>query len=330
MFDFDDVFSLYRSCRLCPRGCGVDRLSGQKGFCGETAALRLAAIEAHFGEEPPISGSHGSGTIFFTGCSLRCSICQNWQISLEGLGRCWSLAEVVSKLQSLSREHSIHNVNFVTPDHFFPHTILVARLLRRSGFEHPFVYNLSGYQLQSSLDMLEPVVDIYLVDFKYGDVDLARHVSRCHHYPSIALEAIGQMIQQKGFLDSFDNDAGANSSAPCGNSVPLARKGVLVRHLIIPGHLQNSLEALTMLFIEFGSGLPLSLMSQYTPVRSFAPDSPFNRRLNQEEFRLVLEHAFSLGFSNLFVQYPEKAPGQPQPFLPDFTAAHPFRGNIRP
>lgn len=308
----------YRSCILCPRRCRVDRTAGHgrpgRGVCGETDMLRVAYVGPHFGEEPPISGSNGSGTVFFTGCSLRCVYCQNHQISHEGIGTDMGLGELASKIQGMVLRHRVHNVNFVTPDHFFPHVFQLVSILREGGIDLPMIYNVSGYQSKASLIAAEAYADIYLPDYKYSDPALAAGLSRCRDYPSVALEAIATMVRQKGFLDAVSSGDG------------LARKGVLVRHLILPGKVQNSVHALTSLFVEFGPGLPLSLMSQYHPVGRHA-DPDLNRRVSREEFDHVLAHAEALGFEHLFVQFPEggEQNGALRPrFLPDFERDRPF------
>lgn len=335
MASFDSLneafFSYYEACELCPRRCRVDRRAGQVGPCGERAQLRIAAIESHLGEEPPISGQNGSGTVFFSGCSLRCVFCQNHQISHQGLGSEWTLHQVVDRLAALHARKGIHNVNFVTPDHFFPHTVAVVRLLRERGVHLPTVYNVSGYQRIESLRMIEPVADIYLTDFKYGDASLAHSLSCCYDYSEVALEAVSEMVQQKGLLDTFMTD-GELETGRTGivNRLPVvSQKGVLVRHLILPGHVQNSLQVLSMLFVEFGPGLPISLMSQYAPVYEFPSGSSFNRRVTGDEFQEVFQDAQELGFRNLFVQYPEDVVHDMQRFLPDFRVTNPFSGNLR-
>jgi|YNPNPStandDraft_1061719.scaffolds.fasta_scaffold16199_4 putative pyruvate formate lyase activating enzyme len=323
----------YRRCELCPRMCRVDRTCGERGFCGESNLLRIAAIEAHFGEEPPITGENGSGTVFFSGCSLKCDYCQNYQISRDGLGQEWSLADAVERIARLHATDRIHNVNLVTPDHFFPHVAGIVRGLREKGIRIPIVCNLSGYQRVESLRAMERFVDIYLPDFKYSDSSLAKDLSRCPDYPSTALEAIAEMVRQKGFLDANTGPEGAGDDAHRGpRPHPLATRGVLVRHLILPGKLRNSCEALTMLLLEFGADLPLSIMSQYTPVRPASRHPSLNRRVTAEEFRQVLEHAEALGFRSLFVQRPDESFPSPcgeEPFLPDFSRTRPFPGNVR-
>lgn len=309
----ESLLSHYRACELCPRRCGVDRTAGQVGFCGEGAHMRIATIQAHRGEEPPISGNKGSGAVFFSGCSLRCRFCQNYQISQEGLGREWTVQGIVDRMAALQEQAGIHNVNFVTPDHFLPHTVAVVTLLRERGICIPTVYNLSGYQRLESLTLIESVADIYLPDFKYADERLAQGLSGCADYPAVALEALFEMVRQKGFLR-------ANATST---------QGVLVRHLILPGQVQNSLNVLSMLFVEFGLELPISLMSQYVPVRQFPSGSPLNRQVTRSEFQEVFQHAQELGFRDLFVQYPEEVAQDSRPFLPDFRTVNPFQGNVR-
>jgi putative pyruvate formate lyase activating enzyme len=327
------LFRLYGNCELCPRTCRVDRASGQEGVCRQSDELRIAAIEAHLGEEPPISGQNGSGTVFFAGCSLHCRYCQNYQISKKGLGRLRGVDEVVAEILALHRATGIHNVNFVTPDHFFPHTVAIANGLKKGGLDIPIVFNTSGYQRVESLRLIQSAADIYLPDFKFSDASLAQRLSGRRDYPSVALDALSEMVRQKGHLDSFsrreDSEAGCGASA---GSVPLAKTGVLVRHLILPGLLQNSMEALTMLLVEFGPSLPLSLMSQYVPVHFFTEFPSLNRSVTREEFEEVFQHAISLGFRNLFVQFPEggaAAASSNRPFLPDFNRKRPFAGNLK-
>jgi len=313
-------FKYFQNCQLCPRNCRVDRTltKNQKmGYCGESDRLSIAAIEAHFGEEPPISGVNGSGTVFFTGCGLKCIYCQNFQISHQKLGQYQSVDQVIHRIEQLVIQQHIHNVNFVTPDHFFPHTVEIVNHLRQGGINIPIVYNLSGYQRIDSLKMIEAAADIYLPDFKYSDPGLSKQLSNCRDYPHIALEAISEMARQKGFIDSF--------VAESGNS-ELATRGVLVRHLILPGQVKNSTDVLSTLYLEFGKKLPISLMSQYYPIKKF-PYGFLNQTVSRLEFEVVYQHALELGFENMFVQFPEDN-SVPKAFLPDFSKPHPFIGNL--
>jgi putative pyruvate formate lyase activating enzyme len=314
-----DFMALYGNCRLCPRQCGVDRRAGnggeRRGFCGEDDRVRVAFIGAHFGEEPPITGTNGSGTVFFSGCSLRCAFCQNRRISHESFGEHIDMASLLFRVEEIILSQKVHNINFVTPDHFLPHVFQLVSSLREAGYDVPTVFNLSGYQSRDSLRMAENYSDIYLPDFKYADRALAASLSKAGDYPDVALEALSEMVRQKGFLNS------------CVKKATFPTKGVLVRHLILPGHLQNSINVLTTLFVEFGPDIPLSLMSQYFPVGESLP-SPLNRLLKKEEFDFVYAHARDLGFRSLFVQFPdpqnERPLSRPSPFLPDFRKAQPF------
>jgi len=320
-----DLSDPYRCCVLCPRECRVDRTGRGagpgKGVCGETDRLRVAYVGPHFGEEPPISGTNGSGTVFFTGCSLKCIYCQNHQISHEGVGRGLGLDDLASRVKEMVTRNHVHNINFVTPDHFFPHVFRLVSLLHNHGIALPMVYNLSGYQSIEALASAEAYADIYLPDFKYSDPSLAAAFSKCRDYPAVALAAIAIMVRQKGFLDAVSSPETA-----------LARKGVLVRHLILPGKVQNSINALTSLLVEFGPGLPLSLMSQYHPVLHH-DDPDLNRRVTRDEFDAVLSHATGLGFEHLFVQFPETDTTHDPTmcrFLPDFEKPEPFLQDQQP
>jgi putative pyruvate formate lyase activating enzyme len=221
----------------------------------------------------------------------------------------------VEKLIRLSR---VHNINFVTPDHFFPHVFCLVSRLREEDFDIPVVFNLSGYESSEAIKVAQDYADIYLPDFKYADASLAGVLSKCRDYPKVALHAISEMVAQKGFLDACETGGAA-----------VAKKGVLVRHLILPGNVENSLNALTILFLEFGKGLPLSLMSQYHPTRR-QKNMNLNRFVSRDEFDRVYSHAMELGFENLFVQFPTMEPNSkpahsPSPYLPDFQQAEPFQ-----
>ena len=315
-----DCLSLFKKCELCPRTCRVDRTaSGSeiKAFCGQNSQLRVSHIGPHHGEEPPISGSRGSGTIFFSGCSLRCTYCQNHQISMEGIGDIITPEEFYNRTARMIDSYGVHNINFVTPDHFFPYTFRLAEQLRENGYTIPVLYNTSGYQSVELLKTAENFADIYMPDYKYSDPEIAKKFSRCNDYPQKALDAIVEMVRQKGFLDSFVK------------GYDIAAKGVLVRHLILPGKIKNSIGALDSLFLEFGVDIPISLMSQYHPVIRH-DDNDMNRFLTIDEFYAVYTHAMELGFQNMFVQFPAgygNSGEDKSEFLPDFKQELPFKGN---
>ncbi len=225
-----------------------------------------------------------------------------------------TLKRLVEAVLGMVERYHVHNINLVTPDHFFPHVFRLVSRLRKKGLDLPMVYNLSGYQSVQMLKAAKGHADIYLPDYKYSDSSLAERLSRCRDYPHVALGAIAEMVRQKRFLDSFYTGS------------EVAGKGVLVRHLILPGNIRNSIDALTSLFVEFGRGLPLSLMSQYHPVLDHKEEA-LNRTVTAEEFREVYTHARELGFEHLFVQFPDKIPGKGEgvsPFLPDFRRTRPF------
>ena len=313
------IKKLFENCNLCPRSCGVNR-NGEtyeespKGYCRQSSTMKVAYVGPHMGEEPPITGQKGAGTVFFTGCSLRCCYCQNYQISHRGLGQPITPEDLVGRIINMIKSYGVHNVSFVTPDHFFPHVFDAVDKLRKKGCRLPIVMNVSGYQSVELLKLAENYTDIYLPDFKYSDSVLAGRLSSCQDYPEIALSALEEMLRQKGFLKISNASPG------------IATKGVLVRHLILPGHVENSCDALTMLFVEFGSKLPLSLMSQYYPaILQKFPE--LNRRIRRDEFGKVLDHAKDLGFETLFVQYPDQGlvdPNKRPRFLPDFSSPNPF------
>jgi putative pyruvate formate lyase activating enzyme len=266
----------------------------------------------HLGEEPCFSGTRGSGTFFFSGCACHCFFCQNWQISnAHGKGQAVSPDEFHRLALGLI-ERGVHNLNFVTPDHFWPHIEALCARLRDEGVQIPFLFNSSGYQLPAMISRYAAQMDIFLPDFKFADPVLARLVMRDERYPEIALEALRLMVAEKGFLEPFD---------PTGTE--LAKRGVLVRHLVLPGHVENTLRVLDLLREEFGRWLPLSLMSQYKPTPAAQTRPPFDRHLAPDEYQTALDHAQQLGFENLLVQ-PLAATDD---FLPDFEQDKPFKGN---
>ena len=301
----------YQECRLCPRDCGAHRAAGQTGFCGEAAACRVASVGAHFGEEPCFTGTHGSGTFFFSGCSSQCFFCQNHQISLGHQGR----AVDDEQLHTHAREliHSgVHNLNFVTPDHFWPHIETLCRRLRAEGETLPFLFNSSGYQLPDMVPQYAELMDIFLPDFKFAEPDLAFACMRDRRYPEFTLEALRRMVAAKGFLEPWDPDNGA-----------LARRGVLVRHLVLPGYVENSLAVLRLLRAEFGPLLPLSVMSQFRPVELCLERQEIDRAVTPVEYERVCNEVTELGFRNVFIQ-PHFGDAD---FLPDFSLSDPFAGN---
>ncbi|OGX12241.1 MAG: hypothetical protein A2351_05050 [Omnitrophica bacterium RIFOXYB12_FULL_50_7] len=304
----------YKNCTLCPRDCEVDRTKGPLGFCGESAACRVSFIGPHFGEEPSFTGFHGSGTIFFSGCSSQCFFCQNYQISIQHDGRTITPAELLSEVRALLLK-GVHNLNFVTPDHFWPHIQSLCRALREEGIKIPKLFNSSGYQRPERVEDYAQEMDIFLPDFKFAEPETAKMCMGDARYPEIALKALREMVKSKGFLEPWDT-----------TGLLTAERGVLVRHLVLPGHVENSLRVLRLLHKEFGPGLPLSIMSQFRPVPGCFQRKKFQRILSPEEYGQVLDLVGKLGFEKVYTQELKEETD----FLPDFKdPENPFFGNKR-
>ena len=305
-------FQEYQRCELCPRRCGVDRLAGQRGRCGETAALRIASIGAHWGEEPPLVGRDGSGTIFFTGCGCGCFFCQNYQLSSEHLGDELTLEEASARVLALAGQ-GVRNLNLVTPEHFWPHIRELVRRVRAAGCALPWIWNSSGYFLTERLQEQAECLDIFLPDFKYASAELARECMGDARYPSLARDGIRFLVERLGFLRPFDAEG-----------VMPATHGVLVRHPVLPGEIENSLAVLDQLHADFGDGLPLSVMRQYRPMPECLRRKRFDRMVTDEEYARVVAHVQELGFRRVFIQPDCGDPG----FVPDFRQRQaPFAGN---
>ena len=301
----------YQACRLCPRQCGCDRTAGQIGRCGESADCRVAAMGPHFGEEPCLTGRHGSGAIFFSGCSCGCFFCQNHQISHQHQGHVVTPVELREQALALAGS-GVHNLNFVTPDHFWPHLRSLVAELRAAGVDLPFVWNCSGYCNADTLRQQLDAIDIFLPDFKFSDAALAARCMGDGSYPQLARQAMQRIADRVGFLRPWDE-----SGDIC------ASRGLLVRHLVLPGEIANSRGVLKMLHDDFGSAVPISLMSQYRPMPVCAQRGFLNRQITLAEYQEVCGYAEELGFRKIFVQ-PEYGD---QNFVPDFTRAKPFAGN---
>ncbi|OPZ28657.1 MAG: Radical SAM superfamily protein [Lentisphaerae bacterium ADurb.BinA184] len=301
----------YRNCHLCPRRCGVDRTRGQRGVCGQTDACRVASVGPHFGEEPSFSGTRGSGTIFFSGCPCRCFFCQNYQISLEGMGETLAPDQLHRAAADLAAS-GVHNLNLVTPDHFWPHVRELCRRLRENGLAIPILYNCSGYERPEMIPPIAEAVDIFMPDFKYAQPELAAACMAAADYPETALASLMKMVECKGFLEPFD----PTRATP-------ARTGVLVRHLVLPGHVENSFAALRRLRHEFGRMLPLSVMSQFRPMPECGRRGLLTAPLAAAEYERVCAEVEELGFEQVYLQPLLLDSG----FTPDFRRDEPFDGN---
>ena len=292
---------IMEECRLCPRNCGVDRNSGQKGFCGVSAEVKIARAALHMWEEPCISGKEGSGAVFFSGCALRCRFCQNRAISGGQQGKTVTvkrLADIFLELQ----EQNANNINLVTAGQFVPQVAAAIILARDQGLKIPVVYNSSGYESLDALKMLEGLVDIYLPDFKYMDPDLALKYSHAKDYPEVAKEALKEMVRQVGEPD-FD-DRG------------MMQKGIIVRHLLLPGHVRDSKNVLKYLIDTYENRIYISLMNQYTPMPAMKGDPLLSRKVTEREYERLIDYGISLGLENGFIQEGETAK---ESFIPEFN-----------
>ena len=306
-----ELFKEYEYCKLCPRQCGANRQAGEKGICGAGARLRAASLTPHFGEEPSFTGQKGSGTIFLSGCSCQCVFCQNHQISQSYAGRDYTADAFYDATYALTSK-GVHNLNFVTPDHFWPHIRHICKRLRAEGDHIPIIFNTSGYQGAAMVDQYSDWVDIFLPDFKFAAPDLARQCMADPAYPEIALEGLRKMVEKKGFLHPWD---------PSGRHT--ATTGVLVRHLAMPGRIDNTLAVLEILREEFGRFLPLSVMSQYQPMPGSMDIGEMDRQLTESEYSEVCGKIETLGFENVYIQ---ELSSQSE-FIPDFKKEQPFFGN---
>ncbi len=291
----------YEHCTLCPRACGVNRNAGQKGRCGMSATLRVARAALHMWEEPPISGERGSGTVFFSGCPLSCVFCQNAEISHEADGKeidASRLAEIFLELE----EKGAHNINLVTGTHFVPHIVSALDTAKAQGLAIPVLYNCGGYESTETLKMLRGYIDIYLPDFKYMDTKLAARYSLCPDYPERAKAALAEMTAQTG--------------APVFGSDGMLLRGTVVRHLVLPGCVCDSIEVLRYLHETYGDDIYISIMSQYTPNERLRARFPeLARKLTKYEYQKVVRFAEEIGIKNGFTQYGEAAE---ESFIPKF------------
>jgi putative pyruvate formate lyase activating enzyme len=294
-----DNFPEYKNCRLCPKRCHVDRYA-KKGFCGEDSRLSIDAALLHHGEEPPISFKKGSGTIFFTGCPLRCPFCQNMQISRSTTEKkYYSTKEFINMMIGLIDEGA-ENLNFVTPDHFLPHISEGIRVLRNLNYNLPAVYNSSGYHNIDDLKSAAERIDIFLFDYKYADSLAALYCINTPDYPDTAAKALDYLYKNSGNL-KLDDD---------GKAV----KGVIVRHLVMPGFVENSIKVVNELYFNYGTDIYLSLMSQYSPRHLKKGFEKIDRRLTRNEYEEVLELAYKLGMNGFFQEFISHDDG----YLPDF------------
>jgi putative pyruvate formate lyase activating enzyme len=298
------MLDMLEHCILCPRRCGVDRTAGETGFCGLPGHLVVDCALPHHGEEPPLSGRYGSGTIFFSSCNLRCIFCQNYQISHGTAGRTLT-PEGLARMMLGLQEEGCHNINAVTPTPQAPLIIEGLHLAREKGLEIPFVYNCSGYEESEIIRLLSGDVEIYLPDFKFGSDETARQLSGVGDYVAMAVASLEEMARQVG--EGLYLDDG------------IAVRGLLVRHLVLPGLVENSIAVLDLIRFHLSDEVTLSIMSQYTPIPAVRRHPLLGRRVTRREYRAVVDHARALGFENLFIQEVDE-----RHLSPDFGREQPF------
>lgn len=285
------TFCAYDTCELCPRRCRAQRNNGKAGLCGATSTLRVARSALHFWEEPPISGEVGSGAIFFTGCPLRCVFCQNHQISQEGFGKEVTSERLATMMLELQDQGAL-NINLVTPLHFSPHIVEAVTLAKESGLKLPIVCNTSGYELPEVVQKVSGVIDIWLTDVKYADSMLAKELSYAENYLEVALASLEVM-------HNSIMSRGGRKMADDGRML----QGVIVRHLVMPTHADDSCEVLNQVWNLCHNDVDVSIMNQYTPnERMRKGGGPLSKTLSDEEYELVLCHADDLGFDHIWWQ----------------------------
>ena len=300
MYQEEAMLQLLRECRLCPRNCGVDRLSGQAGYCGCDARLQLARAALHMWEEPCISGEEGSGTVFFSGCSLGCVFCQNQEIAQAKAGRYVPPERLVEIFFELA-DQGANNINLVTAGHYVPQVALALQQAKAEGLSIPVVYNSGGYELPETLRLLEGLVDIYLPDLKYCDPALSRRYAQADDYFPVAQAALAEMFRQVG--------------EPLFDERGMLRRGMVVRHLALPGQAEDSRAILRYLRQTYGDSIYISLMSQYTPLPHSSAYPELRRKLSEAEYDALVDYAVELGIENGFIQEGEAAE---ESFIPPF------------
>lgn len=302
-----DPLRVLERCELCPRRCRVNRLKGERGYCGVGDEILIAHYGPHHGEEPPISGTKGSGNIFFSSCNLRCIFCQNYQISHERTGDRFSVKELTDIFFRLEQA-GCHNINLVSPTPYVPFIALAVSEAKRQGIGIPFVYNTNAYENVETLRSLAGLVDIYLPDFKYWGPKIAAKLSDAplgHDYPDCARLSIIEMQQQVGSLAIQDG---------------LATKGLLIRHLVLPGGLAGSEKIIGWIRDALGPDTYISLMSQYYPLHEADAYPLLTRKVRQDEYDRLVALLLDYGFENVFIQELDSAPL----LVPDFQKPEPF------
>jgi len=283
----ESLFESLSECRLCPMDCGVDRLSDELGNCNSAAELKVASYNLHFGEEPPLSGGGGSGTIFLSNCSMFCKYCQNYPISQLGNGSVITTDRLKDMMLELQKRGA-DNINFVTPDHMIPFILIGLGKAKKEGMNLPIVYNCSGYQKFEILRCLDGIINIYLVDMRYNDNKLAENYSGCKNYKKVSRMAVKEMFHQVGNLEVDENK--------------MAISGVVVRHLVLPNNISGSEGIFKFLAKEVSEDIYVSLMSQYFPAHLAVEDKNINRPITAAEFGRAVDVFYDAGLKNGFIQ----------------------------
>lgn len=290
----------YENCLLCPRKCGINRRTGQTGVCGVSSEIKVARAALHYWEEPCISGKRGSGAVFFSGCSLHCVFCQNREISDGKEGKVISKERLSDIFMELA-DKGANNINLVTPGQYIPDIVWAVNDAKSRGMKLPIIYNTSGYENVTELKLLEGIVDVYLPDFKYMDSTLSARYSRAKDYPSVAKQALSEMVRQQP--DVVIDDA-----------TGLIQKGVIVRQLLLPGHVNDAKAVLKYLYDTYHDHVYISMMSQFTPIA--LKDYPeINRTVTKREYERLVDYALEIGITNAFIQEGDVAKDS---FIPAF------------
>lgn len=290
----------YENCLLCPRKCGINRSTGQTGVCGVSSEIKVARAALHYWEEPCISGKRGSGAVFFSGCSLHCVFCQNREISDGKEGKVISKERLSDIFMELAGKGA-NNINLVTPGQYIPDIVWAVNDAKSRGMKLPIIYNTSGYENVTELKLLEGIVDVYLPDFKYMDSTLSARYSRAKDYPSVAKQALSEMVRQQP--DVVIDDA-----------TGLIQKGVIVRQLLLPGHVNDAKAVLKYLYDTYHDHVYISMMSQFTPIA--LKDYPeINRTVTKREYERLVNYALEIGITNAFIQEGDVAKDS---FIPAF------------
>ena len=282
-----EAYRRLSACDLCPHDCGVDRIRGGRGICGAGLKPKIASANVHHGEEPPISGTRGSGTIFLSGCSLKCKFCQNFPISQLGNGEEITTGELAARMLRLQRQ-GVHNINFVTPTHYLPQILAALWLAVPRGFSLPIVWNSSGYEKVDCLHMLDRVVDVYLPDMKYVEERCAVEYSAAPGYRDCNRAALIEMLQQVGHLQ-LDEDG-------------IAERGLIIRHLVLPGGTAGSRETLAWIAENLGTETHIALMNQYFPAHHAVSSDVIGRKITDDEYDEAVAALEEFGLENGWVQ----------------------------